>query len=354
MKLPKLDPATAAVLAQASSIRRDPTLPFAAATHMKDGVLTVLLGESFFRCGEKAQAGILAHECAHIIFGHTFRMGNRHPMLWGAAADCVVNASPVMDLEAIEQGLSAKLITYETLSTMLGKEVPRAPAEIVYEFLLKDSPPCTTVCGLLHSTHDGTNASLARTMSAAVAARATLGAGVNPGPAGMAPEIPPAPAWIRSALLCLRRSRALSSTRSWNREHRASDLLPGQFVRRRNDALILIDRSGSIDEKSLACFLAAIVNTPELRLSRAALFDDELDGPMPVRALTPQRCFSSRGGTLYGPPAALRQPGSVTLWLTDGMPADGFPEPSSGGDVWCVTGKVALPRRYMAEIRINT
>jgi predicted metal-dependent peptidase len=73
-------------------------------------------------------AGVIAHECKHVAYGHMFRIGRRDPKLWNIATDYAINLH-------IKASRSLELPE----SALLDQKYKDMSAEQIYELLYKEA-----------------------------------------------------------------------------------------------------------------------------------------------------------------------------------------------------------------------
>ena len=328
------------LLAAGDNIIIDPQIPTSATAYLK-GIVTLLLGKMFIEGDTHARVHIMQHEAGHLALGHLGRMQARNPLLWNLVVDASLHKNHICH----EDWDGA--VTFERLG------IAAMPPEIAYDLLMKNAPPqAGQSCGsCLHSHHDSSMETRLKWAELAATLNKQLELGLKGSLTGQAaPSALPDvayPAWMRQVIqmLVLSVRRATQRRRSWMREHRGlPTMLPGMTSGYNRTALFLVDASGSISHETLAIFVRAVVDTPELAGSDVAVFAHGTSEPAPVGVHVVQEMLKEwqGGGTNFEPPAALRQETLPTVWLTDGYPCGAWPHPM-GTEIWVIAGDAEVP-----------
>lgn len=363
-----VSPGVAAFLSCVDRVKVERTFPTSATAIIK-GKLTLILGKAYLAAEDDVSRNeFLLHEASHFYNATLARFPDKPARGWQksmsheereALQQNALLWNLVMD--AAQHGLGGchqddpDVITWERL-----KLSPMSP-EMAYAILKErvaqgknpdgseqgNSPsPCGTC---MHSQDDGTTESFLKGLetqgkmesSGEFKNRDRMG-GTGRGE-GAYVEASPPPSWIRETLDYLLSRRGDERRRSWRRENRCHRDLPGRSAVSGYAGLFLIDASGSISDVELGMFLGAVMSTPELKNSQCAVFDHEVSPTAPVSQAQELLKQYGRGGTDFGPPAALRVPGETAVWLTDGYPCGPWPDEHDGPELWCITTDVRPP-----------
>jgi hypothetical protein len=324
------------------------------ATRIERGKITLMLSPASTEWHLEARIEGLAHECGHICLGHRAR-GERlaarlgEPLnheAWNAVGDATIHACGVARADVLDTVVPGGVVTFERL------KLPECPAEVAYEMLPKvPLVGAGTSCGRhAFAEQDAESAGRAAVLGAVISAlepeRWSRGASNNPSVGVTIGELPPVPRWIRRVLSFLTTlPRRDERRRSWQREHRRLGYdLPGRVRAAASGALFIADGSGST-QADFPTFVSAVAGTPELRFSDVVFFDTAVTAVVPVssRAAVLAEAKKVGGGTDFLPPAALRTPDRISVWITDGYPCGEWPGPGPMGDIWIITTDVRPP-----------
>ena len=336
----------------ADAIVRDADLPTTAIA-WKDGKLTLYLGRMFMEGSSLVRRELLNHEAGHFLQGHHLRMAitlkddssSRDILLFGMAADAAMHHYRHCHAD------DPRMVSFDKLG------LPPMPVEIAWQ-ILRSRPPvdmASSCSSLSHGASDGSARSTLREVqlleqfheAGFTAPSSGAGAGSAGGWARTIGEIRRLPPWM-SRLITLLECRARQRrVRSWRRENKYTDLLPGRSRQRGLSVQFFVDSSGSMSDESLAMLAGAIQACPSLA-GEVYFFSDVVMGPFAVSRLAGRSVPT--GGTLYGPPAALRR--DAVVWLTDGYPCDTWPTPHTDLEVWGITTSQRPPYpAVVVEIR---
>ena len=344
-------PAVATWLQHVQAVRVVAGLPGPCASSLVKGKITLLVDSAWPTYTPAVQRELLNHELGHFLFDHFGRRGERDPMRFNLVCDAALDHVGVQD-SALLWAAGHPGVTFEGLG------IPPCPPEVAYEMLPESNGGG---CGSLSaSEHDGSGESLLtqlQVLTAVLAAdpalRARLGRQGGQGAGRAVPELAAPKPWIRQVLAYLSAySVRLDRTRSWRREHRTVSGLPGRSKTTGIGCRIFVDASGSVGEADLNDFLSAVCGTPELAGSDVVVFDGTASDPMPATAHGAiVAAVSARGGgTAIRATSALRQRGQPAVWLTDAESGDGWPDPHSAPEVWCVVGGAPVPSGYRVQV----
>lgn len=353
-----LNPAVATFIGCVNEIIVHESIPIAA-TAIKDGHIILLLGSLYLRLSNQGRAEILKHECGHFLMGHLARALDRNLDKWNKVCDASIHFSGICDWQGVEVesasiGWPLVSVTYERLIDKT-TELPMMPMppEISYERLKDDDEQ--EGCGFArHGSDDGSNKSLVRRIVVAqrIASadpdffKALTGGAGHESSSRMAPELKGPRPWIRQVIQYLIDSRERGERRrSWRREHRVSDLLPGQSRRFSKGGKFFLDASGSIPDDQLGEFLACVQATPELNGSDVSVFDTEASEPIPITDIKRivETCKRMGGGTHIKGVGEAHRDERPAIWITDAYTGDGWPRKHTTTEVWCVWGKGPTP-----------
>jgi hypothetical protein len=390
-----LRPGVITFLAHVDTVLVDNRVP-TCATGLYKGKLLLLLGERYLACeDQEARGEMLAHECAHFLMGHLGRRGERQPRPWNAVIDASLHWVGAADWQLIEEAMNKgwkgeqpiRLVTFERL---LDKDtnMPMAPMppEMAYERL----PVVTVVCdgncdehgpgghdtqegegcgSMEHSHHDGSTESMTKRVitagkvisadkefAARLRGESSQNAGLGRG-SRLAPDLPPPAPWIRQTLQWLIHGRKRAQRRrSWRRENRSFPVLPSKVRLHTLGGLFIIDASGSISDDMMGEFLSAVMHTPELKGSEVVIFDSYWTDYIPItdHATIMAKVKEMGGGTtIRAVGQAYKHDPRPRVWITDGYSGDGWPDPHTAADIWCVWDQGPTPPHATAVIHIK-
>ena len=344
---------------------------------IEKGVMTLVLGKMWDQVDDHEKGQMLQHEAGHLVMGHIHRFPDR--TMWEEALrDGWSEKAEAGDLDHVNkcEDLKSRLQLWNVVTdasmhatencchvevpiqqaTFESLELPVCPPEVAYDMLLGQRQTVEMPsCGGFQigaPRIDGSSESLAKMMKTAtgVAAAGGVGGKATAASSGTGryqplPEVS-MPPWFREVidrLVAVVRSTT-TRRRSWAREHRGSNLLPGQSNGYDRAALFLVDASGSISHEDLAAFIVAVSQTPELAASRVAVYSHGVGAPTPCvwPAIRAQLEQWQGGGTDFMAPAALRTEGEPVVWLTDGYPCGAWP-PIWEDELWVITKGGATP-----------
>lgn len=227
-------------------------------TAATNGVELIVNPSFWSNLSDAQKVGVFAHEVLHVAYMHSFRRKTRDPILWNIAGDYVINLVLQDENYQLPEGCLYDT-QYRNMST-----------EEVYEQLLKNNPPIhSDPLGndVLNSPTDkNTQQQVASKISNAKLATASSGKGI--GSKGdeisrgidsiLRPQLP----W--HSILLQYCTDLKNQEYSWSRPNRRYQDVYLPSLQNTEYGMgginVFIDVSGSIDDKTLAVFLAELKN----------------------------------------------------------------------------------------------
>ena len=106
-----------------------------------DGIRTVLIdSQAFMRLRNEDRLFVLAHEAGHLAFLTALRRGDRDPLVWNVATDCVINYLLLNSALLPSREFMDGLVTPATISKMTGvgeDEIEKMSADQIYNILAR-------------------------------------------------------------------------------------------------------------------------------------------------------------------------------------------------------------------------
>ena len=231
-----------------------------------DGVTMFYAPEFVNKLTERELEGVEAHEVMHCCFQHFSRRGYRDALLWNIAGDYVIN------LDLIDAGFTLPK------ERLLDKKYKGMTTEDVYELLLqevtkgggsgKGDNPDPGGCGaVMDSPGDATKAeAIKQTWETSVRTAIAVAKGQNAGqiPGSLARLVAdlqrPKISWRDKTRNFI--DQSMTKDISWSRISRRSvsigTLMPGYVSDRLNHLVMIVDVSGSINDKLMNEFVSEV------------------------------------------------------------------------------------------------
>ena len=311
-----------------------------------DGIRTVLIdSQAFMQLRNEDRLFVLAHEAGHLAFLTALRRGDRDPLVWNVATDCVINYLLLNSELLPSREFMDGLVTPATISKMTGvgeDEIEKMSADQIYNLLMQrvSDPPSPQGCSHDECAHHPRNCGLSDSelgetlreateyWKRALAEAVDFAKSVGKLPAGaeIAFELlRPKVNWralLRQAIL---QGPGLQVITTWKRPHRKiPNDLPGQMRLQVPNVWALIDTSGSmvgeyLDQAMTEVFEIAKSLSSKVRIIAwdADAYEDSLEN---VRKSMKIR---GGGGTRIGPALNLllekMRSNDIAIILTDGI-----------------------------------
>jgi predicted metal-dependent peptidase len=310
----------------------------AAIKMINDSTLKLLYNREWYEsiCDEKA-IGVIIHELLHIILLHPYRREGREKLLWTIACDMAVN-------EHISPGLLLEgSVTVEVIAREIKEKIPKLKsAEFYYEliskdesqfsfFELKDDIRIVLQSGLeltanrqMEDEASETNKSALKSMMSELIEQAQF-EGEIPGEVSclIADIYNTSDVNWRNVLRRFLTGRGkVIKKKSFKRESKRFENLPGNKRTQGLNALIALDESGSISEKQLSVFYGELLKIKKLTGASLSVtqFDISCTAPVPIERYISEKKRLKNGGTDYRPVFELADCMGMSLLIifTDG------------------------------------
>ncbi len=319
--------------------------------------------EWFDTLSNQHKLGVVLHELLHVIFLHQYRRGNRQILLWSVACDIAVN-------EMLQEGyLESDAVTVEKINRKAGLRMENNKnAEYYYEMitnmedllgfiyiegdniLIFEGKDCLRVQKLSEDTASdmemkALKSNLAQTLSEAQS-EAEAYAGLDERIGEIYQDIQMDWRIILKRFLTGR--GRMITRKSYKRQSRRYEELPGTKRSIGVDALIAIDESGSISDSQVNEFYLELREINKITGTNMLVtrFDTECTEPVPLNTFTVINKRMKRGGTDFRPVFNLadRQKIPLVIIFTDG---DGeAPENANQNTLWVLTKNARKPADF--------
>lgn len=318
--------------------------------------------EWFSGLQDEQQIGVVLHELLHLILMHPYRRGDRDRALWAIACDLAVN-------EHIDPALlSAEAITVEVLAKKLKIKLPRQKgAEFYYDliaekeemicFIGKDDEVIIALDSdkqlkankmsedpLSEVEKKSLMSDLAQTIEEA-RAEGEMPAGIQSIVDDVYQDFKVN--WRNTLKRFLSGRGKIMVRKSYKRQSRRFEYLPGTKRSIGVDALVAIDESGSISDGLITKFYQELKSINKITGAsiKVTRFDTECTDPVPLKEYVKSKERLKRGGTDFRPIFQLADQYKIPLLIifTDG---DGTaPDSVNQKTLWVVTksGKKPAP-----------
>jgi predicted metal-dependent peptidase len=311
-----------------------------------DGIRTVLIdSQAFMRLRNEDRLFVLAHEAGHLAFLTALRRGDRDPLVWNVATDCVINYLLLNSELLPSREFMDGLVTPATISKMTGvgkDEIEKMSADQIYNLLVQrvSASPDPQGCSHDEYAHHPRNCGLSDSELRETLREATeywkralaqaydfaKSAGKLPAGAEIAFELlRPKVNWralLRQAIL---QGPGLQLITTWKRPHRKVPIdLPGYARLAVPNIWTLADTSGSVVGEHLDQAMTEVFEIAKSLSSRVRIiawdadaYEDSLEN---VRKSMKIR---GGGGTRIGPALNLllekMRSNDIAIILTDGI-----------------------------------
>jgi predicted metal-dependent peptidase len=305
---------------------------------VNDSSLKLIYNKKWYESiSNEIAVGVIIHELLHIILLHPYRRGGRQKLLWTIACDMAVNEHISSDL------LPEGSVTVEGIAKEIRVRIPKfKSAEFYYEVISKDDSQFSfreekdEVKVLLKSGLELTsnrhmedesseiNNSALKSMMSELIEQAQF-EGEIPGEINsLISDIYKTSDinWRNVLRRFLTGKGRVIKKKSFKRESKRFENLPGNKRCMGIKALIALDASGSISEKQLSQFYGELMKIK--RVTGASLsvtqFDTECTAPLPIERYVKDKKRMKNGGTDYKPVFELADSMNMQLLIifTDG------------------------------------
>lgn len=303
-----------------------------------DPSLVLLYNKEWYETLKKEHAfGVVIHELLHLILMHSFRKGNRENHLWVIACDMAAN-------EYIDAGLLPEdSVTVGRISKDIREKIPKGKsAELYYDiitkaenqisFLSKDSEikialrdgQQLTANNSVEGDSSEVNKNAFISMFSDVIAQAATEGEVPEGIPGVIEDIYKTGEinWRNVLKRFLSGKGKMIVRKTYKRESKRYEGLPGNKRTTGVTALLAIDESGSISSSQASYFYREMLNIK--RITNAELivteFDTSCSEPVPIERYIREKKRMKNGGTDFRPVFKLADNLRIPLViiLTDG------------------------------------
>jgi predicted metal-dependent peptidase len=326
--------------------------------------LSILYNKEWYESLSTEHAlGVVIHELLHLIFMHSFRKGNRESLLWIIACDMAVN-------EYIDSSLLfSEAITVDKIAEEIKEKIPKNKgAELYYDiisrndnslsFMQKDKEIRIALKDGRQLKANSTaeidcseiNRNAFKGMFSEIMAQAQSEGETPEGISGIIEEIYNSDEinWRNVLKRFLTGKGKMITRKTYKRESKRYEGLPGNKRIIGMKALLAIDESGSISSSQTSKFFKEVLNIK--RITNADLsvseFDNNCTEPIPIERFIKQGKRTKNGGTDFRPifkvADSMRFP--VVIIFTDG---EGIaPSSCSQNVLWILTKGGKRPAEF--------
>lgn len=331
---------------------------------VNDAALKLLYNKGWFESLKAEYAiGMLIHELLHIILLHPYRREGRNPLLWEVACDMAVNEQISPEL------LMKDAITVKAISGEIREKLPpQKSAEFYYDviskedgefsfFELKDDIHVVLKSGLeltanrqMEDEASEINKSALKSMLSDMIEQAQLEGEIPGSINAIISDIYRTTDvnWRNVLRRFLTGKGRITKRKSFKRESRRFENLPGDKRILGLDALVALDASGSISDKQLSLFHCELMKIKRLTGANLLVtqFDTGCTPPVTIERYAKDKARSKNGGTDYRPVFELADKLGMSLLIifTDGEGT--APLESNQRVVWLLPKGVRKPAEY--------
>jgi len=313
------------------------------------------------------QKGAIIHELLHLAFLHFYRRDGRDQGLWHMACDIAV--SEFMDPDLLNPDImTAQLLFIESALRLPSKKT----AEDYYDYLLNidEDIDCSYADGkvtitfnqehvftkdLLEEMQAGDVASYALIDQLTNIQTASFSEGVIPDHLGTHTEDvyrPHKVNWRNILKKFLTGQGRIITRKSYKRQSRRYDNLPGSKRYSGVKVLLAVDESASVSNKDVAAFHKELLRINRITSTNitAVRFDSTCSTPMPLQQFIQEASRQRRGGTDFRPVFELADQLKMPLVIlfTDGEGQ--APEQVKQKVLWVITNGGRVPASYGTEV----
>lgn len=327
-------------------------------------------GEWFEALDESKQIGVLLHELLHLALLHFSRRGSRERLLWNVACD--ISVSELMGRFEVYDDLVTREVIFREIGIKLD---PMKPAEVYYEHLLQveDRIHFNNKAGEATIVFEGGKEYSGEILDEMMEGDLELNALISELSKVM--DSATKEGVIEDGLMThledayheyrvnwrMLMKRFLSGhgriqvRKSYKRQSRRFDELPGTKRSVGVRALLAIDESASISDEQVAAFHKELLKINKITGAdiTALRFDTECSEPCNLREFVLQTDREKRGGTDFRPVFKLADELKVPLVIlfTDG---DGeAPSEVNQQVLWILTGNGKSPSEYGLAVKFE-
>ncbi len=338
---------------------------------INDSSLKLIYNKQWYESISNEQAiGVIIHELLHIILLHPYRREGRDKLLWTIACDMAVNehiASALLPEGSIKVSGIAKEIR---------EKIPGfKSAEFYYEVISKDESQFSfferpedikvvlksglelTANRQMEDESSEINKSALKSMMSELIEQAQF-EGEIPGEVNsLIADIYKASDinWRNVLRRFLTGRGKVIKKKSFKRESKRFENLPGNKRTMGLNALIALDSSGSISEKQLAQFYAELLKIKKITGATLSVtqFDTTCTAPVPIERYVKEKKRIKNGGTDYRPVFELADTMGMTLLIvfTDGEGT--APQEVNQKVVWMIPEGARKPAIYGHYVEIS-
>ena len=305
---------------------------------INDSALKLLYNKEWYESISSEKAiGVIIHELLHIILMHPYRRERREKQLWTIACDMAVNEHISPDL------LPEASVTVEAIAKEIREKIPRLKsAEFYYDviskdeslfsfFEMKDNIRVVLKSGLeliankeMEDESSEINKSALKSMLSELIEQAQFEGEIPGEISSLISDIYKTGDvnWRNVLRRFLTGKGKIIKKKSFKRESKRFEGLPGNKRTLGVEALIALDESGSISEKQLSQFYGELLKIKKLTGAVLSItrFDTVCTAPIPIERYIREKKRLKSGGTDYRPVFELADQMRVPLLIifTDG------------------------------------
>jgi predicted metal-dependent peptidase len=305
---------------------------------LNDSGMKLLYNKQWYESlSDEKAIGVIIHELLHIVFLHPYRREGREKLLWTIACDMAVNEHISKEL------LPDDSITVEAIAKEARERIPGLKsAEFYYDvieklegqfnfFERKNDISIIMKSGLELTANRQTededseiSKSAMKSMLSGIIEQAQLEGEIPGEVSSIITELYGAGAvnWRNVLRRFLTGKGSVVKRKSYKRESKRYENLPGNKRSIGLNALIALDASGSISDRQLSMFYGELLRIK--KITGAALgviqFDTECSAPIPIERYVKDKKRIKSGGTDYRPVFELADKMKIPLLIifTDG------------------------------------
>lgn len=338
---------------------------------INDSALKLLYNRDWYESiSDEKAIGAIIHELLHIILLHPYRREGRDKLLWTIACDMAVNEHIASDL------LPDDSITVEVIAKEIREKIPKhKSAEFYYDiisqnenqfsfFERQDDIKVVLQSGLelnankqMEDETSEINKSAIKSMMSELIEQAQFEGEIQGEVSSIIADIYKTGDvnWRNVLRRFLTGKGNIIKKKSFKRESKRFEGLPGIKRTLGLDALIAIDESGSINEEQLAIFYGELMKIKKITGASLIVtqFDTDCTNPVPIERFTREKKRVKNGGTDYRPIFELadRIGMSLLIIFTDGEGT--APSGSNQRVVWLLPEGAKKPAPYGHYVEFN-
>lgn len=331
---------------------------------VNDSALKLVYNRQWYESLKEIHAiGVIIHELLHIILLHSDRREGRNLMLWAVACDMAVNEQISTDL------LQEDSVTVEVISREIREKMPKfKSAEFYYEviskdesqfsfFELKDDIRVVLKSGLeltanrqMEDETSEINKRALKSMMSELLEQAQFEGEIPGEVSSIISDIYKNSDvnWRNVLRRFLTGKGRITKRKSFKRESRRFENLPGNKRSLGLNALIALDVSGSISDKQLSQFHGELMKIKKITGANLSItqFDTDCTTPVSIDRFIREKKRLKNGGTDYRPVFELADAMGMALLIifTDGEGT--APSESNQKVVWMLQKNGKRPAEY--------